>query len=105
MAGSLLQLDETYCPQSKQFVPERWLTRTDPLAANRLLHPFAFLPFGFGSRSCIGKRFADMKMEILLCRIVRKYEIKWNYGPIKYGIGQTQIPISDLKFQLIEIEK
>ena len=34
-----------------QFLPERWLRGT-----GKDVHPFAFLPFGFGPRACIGEQ-------------------------------------------------
>jgi len=36
-----------------RFLPERWM-RSDTRTAQLHKHPFASLPFGFGSRSCIG---------------------------------------------------
>jgi len=35
-----------------RFLPERWMRSTS--RAQSLKHPFACLPFGSGSRSCIG---------------------------------------------------
>lgn len=56
--------------QPKKFIPERWLKdNTDPKCPHaKDAHPFAFLPFGFGSRMCIGKRFADLETEVLTAR-------------------------------------
>ena len=34
------------------FLPERWLRRGEE--GDQATHPFAFLPFGFGPRACIG---------------------------------------------------
>lgn len=62
--------DRQYFEEPEKFIPERWLkNNTDPKCPHaKDVHPFAFLPFGFGSRMCIGKRFADLEMEVLTAR-------------------------------------
>lgn len=42
--------NEKYFPEPEQFRPERWLRSSE-----NERHPFAMLPFGFGSRMCAGK--------------------------------------------------
>lgn len=71
MAYSLVATDNKYFPNGVAFKPERWLRdTTDENAALKSQHPFAFLPFGFGSRSCPGRRLANMEMQILVARYV-----------------------------------
>lgn len=62
--------DKEHFEQPDKFIPERWLKENhDPKCPHaKDAHPFAFLPFGFGSRMCIGKRFADLEMEVLTAR-------------------------------------
>ena len=38
---------EKYFKNAPEFIPERWLTDQ--------IHPFASLPFGFGTRNCLGR--------------------------------------------------
>lgn len=106
LSGTLLQRDENYFPQNKQFIPERWLkgnvSTECPSARNN--NPFIYLPFGFGARACIGRRFSEMEMEILLIRILQKYKVEWNYKPIQYMTSLIQIPIGDLKFKFTELK-
>lgn len=103
-----LQQNDTHFPDSDKFLPERWLkdqTKAEGCPSARSAHPFIFLPFGFGPRSCIGRRFAEMEIEILTMRIVKQFHIEWNYPPIKYMTSLILTPISDLKFKLTEIKE
>ncbi|KAK0183508.1 hypothetical protein PV327_001545 [Microctonus hyperodae] len=51
---------EKYFPRSSEFLPERWINK------NESHHTFASLPFGFGRRMCLGRRFADLEMAIVI---------------------------------------
>lgn len=64
MASIILQNDPQHFTDADKFVPERWLREN----ANKLPNPFIHLPFGFGPRSCIGRRFAELELEVILAR-------------------------------------
>lgn len=70
--------NEKYFPRAKEFLPERWLPGGEALKCK---HPFAFLPFGFGVRKCVGKRFADLEMETVLAKTFRNFSVEWNRPP------------------------
>ncbi|XP_043939405.1 25-hydroxyvitamin D-1 alpha hydroxylase, mitochondrial [Protopterus annectens] len=53
-----------------RFQPERWLNK------NVSHHPYASIPFGFGKRSCIGRRIAELEIYLALARILMHFEVK-----------------------------
>lgn len=67
---------EEYVADAKTFKPARWLKDSD----NENLHPFASLPYGYGARMCLGRRFADLEIQILLAKV--QY---FTYIPISRG--------------------
>lgn len=66
----VLTNSEKYFKQADEFLPERWLKSevTSDMSAKHV-NPFIFLPFGFGPRMCIGRRFAELELETLLAKV------------------------------------
>ncbi|KAM8913521.1 1,25-dihydroxyvitamin D(3) 24-hydroxylase, mitochondrial [Spinachia spinachia] len=64
-----LGTNEEYFEDGKQFKPERWLRE------NNTMNPFAYVPFGIGKRMCIGRRLAELQLQLAMCWLVRHYEI------------------------------
>lgn len=58
-----------YFPQPEQFIPERWTKATQGCPVNSKIHHFASLPFGYGRRTCLGRRFAEIELKILLSKV------------------------------------
>ncbi|XP_030750650.1 probable cytochrome P450 49a1 [Sitophilus oryzae] len=93
-----------YFCQPHKFMPERWL-KTDskhscPVHKQEKIHPFVSLPFGYGRRSCLGRRFAETELNIMLAKIFRKYQVEYDYEPLTYKISPTYVPEQPLKFKL-----
>jgi len=55
-------------PQPEQFLPERFLGRD--------LGPFDYIPFGGGSRRCLGASFALYEMKIVLATVLRAHALR-----------------------------
>lgn len=87
----LVHRREDLYPQSDQFRPERFLERKFSSAE--------YLPFGGGSRSCIGMTFALNQMKLVLAQIFRAFDVKLESStsvrPVRRGI--TLAPPSKLK--------
>ncbi|RUT02851.1 cytochrome P450 [Dulcicalothrix desertica PCC 7102] len=67
--------EETY-PEPNKFKPERFL--------NRQYSAYEFIPFGGGSRRCIGSAFAMHEMKIVLATVLSKYKLSLlNKRPVK----------------------
>lgn len=78
----LSKLDSNY-PRSLEFLPERWLVdKTDSIHHGKA-HPMTTLPFGFGVRSCIGRRIAEMEIETIITQLLRNSIVGWNGPPLK----------------------
>jgi cytochrome P450 len=59
--------------QPNEFTPERWLGMN--------ADPRAYMPFGLGPRTCIGRRFALIESRAALVEILRRFELK-PAGPV-----------------------
>jgi hypothetical protein len=60
---------EEHVNRAAEFLPERWLK--NPGDSLYRIHPFASLPYGHGARMCLGRRFADLEIQILLAKASR----------------------------------
>lgn len=88
---------EEYVADSKTFKPARWLKND-----NKKLHPFASLPYGYGARMCLGRRFADLEMQVLLTKLLRSFKLEYHYEPLKYKVTFMYAPDGELKFKIIK---
>jgi cytochrome P450 len=76
--------DPTVFRQPGEFLPDRWL-QTPP--------PFAYFPFGGGSRLCIGEGFARMEGTLVLAAIAQRFALRaTSTEPIGIGAHATLRP-------------
>jgi cytochrome P450 family 110 len=61
------QREDIY-PEPEKFNPERFLERQ--------FSPYEFIPFGGGSRRCIGLAFAQMEMKLILAKVLKTWSLK-----------------------------
>ena len=67
--------DKKYFPNPEKFDPNRWSTANS--------HPFASLPFGYGTRMCYGRRIAELKLHVLLTRVVQRFRLSTDQTDLK----------------------
>ena len=63
--------DPTIWPNPEKYDPDRFAPEV-----KRSRDPYLYLPFGTGPRNCIGLRFAQMEMKLMLARILKKYSLE-----------------------------
>lgn len=68
MASILTSVSGEYFKRPDEFIPERFIKADPSHQELKAAHPFAFIPFGFGARMCIGRRLAELEMEILVSK-------------------------------------
>ncbi|OAD53067.1 Cytochrome P450 4g15 [Eufriesea mexicana] len=66
-----LHRNEDIYPNPHVFNPDNFLPEK---TANR--HYYAFVPFSAGPRSCVGRKYAMLKLKIVLSTILRNYRIR-----------------------------
>ena len=64
---------EDLFPNANSFMPERWLRGENQSDINA----FASLPFGFGTRMCLGRRLAELELQLLLVRIMQNFRLEY----------------------------
>lgn len=94
----LLCHDDNYFTNAEKFVPERWL-KTEKASEHvaKLASPFVFLPFGFGPRMCVGRRFAELELETIVSKLVRNFKLDYKYGEMTWS--QKLLYTADKPFQ------
>lgn len=107
LASAVFTNDEEYFSKPTEFIPERWLKDNSHVAEGvrhaKETNPFVYLPFGFGPRMCVGKRFAELEIETFIIRFVREFDVGWNYPEPKIRSTFIQSLTGDLKFTLKDL--
>ncbi|CAG4940264.1 unnamed protein product [Colias eurytheme] len=94
---------DKHFPRASEFIPERWIVdKSDPLHYSSA-HPFVYNPFGFGTRSCIGRRIAQLEMESLVHKMFSSFHLEWHGPPAKVEVAISNYIVGDLPFTLKEL--
>ncbi|XP_036396681.1 cytochrome P450 27C1-like [Megalops cyprinoides] len=64
--------DEETFQGATEFRPERWVRKD----ATDRVDNFGSIPFGYGIRSCIGRRVAELEMYLALTQLIQKFQIE-----------------------------
>lgn len=66
--------------EPESFMPERFMTNK--------FTPFEYLPFGGGTRRCVGATFAEYEMKIILATLIRHYEFKLQRSTVPRAVNR-----------------
>jgi len=69
----MMHHDARWFEEPERFRPERFLP-----AAEAARRPNTFIPFGAGSRACVGKHFADLEATLCLAALLRRFKLRLN---------------------------
>lgn len=58
-----------YFEDPEKFIPERF-----DINSTYKVHPFAFTPFSYGLRNCIGQKFAILSIKAALIKLIQNFE-------------------------------
>ncbi|GIF72451.1 cytochrome P450 [Asanoa siamensis] len=74
LAGiDLVQSDERVFPHPRRFDPTRFVGEKPAT--------YAWIPFGGGTRRCVGAAFANLEMTVVLRALLRDFELRTTYAP------------------------
>lgn len=79
--------DPRYWENPNDFVPERFLGANKPAK-----NAYYYLPFGKGSRNCIGLAFADVETKVVLARLLQTYRFELVKDDVRPYMGATLEP-------------
>ncbi|XP_037023065.2 25-hydroxyvitamin D-1 alpha hydroxylase, mitochondrial isoform X5 [Artibeus jamaicensis] len=90
--------DPSQFPEPNAFRPARWL------GEGPTPHPFASLPFGFGKRSCMGRRLAELELQMALAQILIHFEVQPEPGaaPIRPMTRTVLVPERSINLQFVD---
>ena len=98
--------DERIFSQPGSLLPQRWMRdgSTESEADQRRRKAFANLPFGHGARGCIGRRIAELELQLLVGRVCQRWGLTSNNGRVEYTQRMIGVPDKPISFQLTSVQ-
>ncbi|XP_036401029.1 cytochrome P450 27C1-like [Megalops cyprinoides] len=93
-------LDDESFPSANEFRPERWVRKD----ASDRVDNFASIPFGYGIRSCVGRRIAELEMHLALTQLLQKFRIELSplTEPVQAKTHGLLTPGSPINLRFVE---
>ncbi|CAG2253475.1 Cytochrome P450 10 [Mytilus edulis] len=89
--------DPALYPDPESFKPERWLQGE----MDRTLKSLSNLVWGHGARMCIGRRFAEQEIHIMLTKIVQNFKLEYDNEDIEPVLNTVMTPDRPLRLKFI----
>jgi cytochrome P450 len=88
--------DARWFPEPERFDPDRFLPER-----RKLLPPSAYIPFGAGTRTCIGKQFAMLEAQLILVAIAQRFTFEAaSDEPVRRDMNVTMAPRGGLRMRI-----
>ncbi|KAI9565465.1 hypothetical protein GHT06_009257 [Daphnia sinensis] len=95
----MARLDENF-PEAEKFIPERWI-KGDPQESHH--HPYVTLPFGCGTRMCIGRKIAELEIQQLTIKMLQNFKVEYDHEDMSCFMRMTNMPDKPLLFKFIDL--
>ena len=91
--------DQELFPNPTKFVPERWL-RGSP--EHHQAHSYANVTFGHGPRMCVGRRFAELELYLLVIKTLQRFRMEYHHQALDIAPSFTNKPDKKVKIKFIK---
>uniref|UniRef100_A0A0B7AB98 Cytochrome P450 n=1 Tax=Arion vulgaris TaxID=1028688 RepID=A0A0B7AB98_9EUPU len=82
----------------EEFLPERWLKESkNKMDSN--IKAVSQLVWGHGARMCLGRRFAEQEMHILLSKIISNFTLTYNHEDVEPFLNTMMTPDRPVRIQ------
>ncbi|XP_046635706.1 probable cytochrome P450 49a1 [Daphnia pulicaria] len=93
-------LDENF-PDAQKFIPERWIK--GDTQESKTHHPYVVMPFGSGTRMCIGRKLAELEIDQLIIKLLQNFKIEYHHEDMSCFMRVTNMPDQPLLFKFIDL--